>query len=574
MIGDEYLQLRAELGTAIYALSGLAADSKAPLDDLSTLQGLHTGLRDPFLVVVVGEVNAGKSSLLNALFGREFCRVDVLPATDKIHLFKFGPQESEVQLTEHVTEYYRNIRFLRDFYIVDTPGTNSIVKEHQSVTEAYIPYADVVLFVFSITNPWGATTWQLLDLVQKTWLKNVVFVVQQCDLREPQEVELVLHHLKQTALQKLGKTFPVFAVSAKKALMAKTTGIDKERLWKESNFRILESHINEVVTSSETRLGKVQNSCRTAKVILREIAKRVRNSVQVLEHDEGHLRQTESATKLSQEQTQRQVDGFLRSLEQVYDDAKLEGEKALEDRLKFWATVGLAFGKHDWMHQFQQQLESRLREALKTKVESILQVLETDLKGVHQQLQQTLSNGFKSVPSSQLEAGLKEFSQARGKLVAKIELTLFEKMTTEQIERQLGSLFRETAHWVRVPVGVAAAGGAAAGVAYYLAMAAVADITGVLAGCTAVFGSYVAFSKRQKILDTYHAQMTEKRRDLIQAIGDHFNNTIDLFYQQATRAFQPLESFCAVERERLSPLLEKVEHLEETFARLTTSLKL
>lgn len=578
MIGEEYLEVRAELGTALFALTALAAESKAPPDDLHTLQGLSSGLRDPFLVVVVGEVKAGKSSLLNALFGRDFCRVDVLPATDRIHIFRYGNQVKDVQTSPHTVEMHRPIPFLRDFHIVDTPGTNTIVPEHQAITERFIPMADLVLFVFSITNPWGATAWQMLDLVQKTWLKNVVFVLQQADLREPLEVDLVIQHLRQTAMQKLGRSIPVFAVSAKKALLAKTTGIDKERLWKDSNFKLLESHINDVVTGSDARLGKLQIGCRTAKVILGNLATRVRTSNSVVEHDEAQLRKIQATTQWMQEQTMRQIGGFLRSLEEAYDNAKIQGELALEERLKFWATVGLAFGKNDWMHEFQQKLEASLRESIKSKVEHILQLLETDLKSVHQQLHDALANGFKSVPPAQLDAGLQEFSQARGKLLAKIELTLFEKMATDQIERQLASLFRETATWVRVPVGAAAigaaaVGGIASGVSSSLAMAAVADVTGVLAACTAVVGTFAAFSKRTKILDTYRTQMSKKRGELVSAIGDHFKNTIELFYQQATRAFQPLEAFCEVERNRFAPLLDRVGQLETTFARISTELK-
>ncbi len=94
-----------------------------------------------------------------------------------------------------------------------------------------------MLFVFSVTNPWTQSAWELLDLVQKKWLKNIVFVLQQADLREPAEIEIIRRHLQDTALQKLGFTPPIFAVSARKALLARTTGVDKERLWKESELR-------------------------------------------------------------------------------------------------------------------------------------------------------------------------------------------------------------------------------------------------------------------------------------------------------------------------------------------------
>ena len=77
--------------------------------------------------------------------------------------FTFSNTRSEakdVPINEHLTECYRPNNFLRDFNVVDTPGTNTIVAEHQRIAEEFVPMADLVLFVFSITNPWAASAWE------------------------------------------------------------------------------------------------------------------------------------------------------------------------------------------------------------------------------------------------------------------------------------------------------------------------------------------------------------------------------------------------------------------------------
>src|SRR5437667_12234719 len=125
MLADDFFQTRADLGTALLALSTLAHDLHAPQETIRTLNELGTSLREPFLFVVVGEVKAGKSSLLNALFGRELCRVDVLPATDRIHVFKHDAREYDVNVNDHVVERFRTTPFFRNFNIVDRPGTNT-----------------------------------------------------------------------------------------------------------------------------------------------------------------------------------------------------------------------------------------------------------------------------------------------------------------------------------------------------------------------------------------------------------------------------------------------------------------
>ena len=179
MIADDYLQLRSELETALAALLKLSSEMRRDPAALDTIQGLLTDIREPLLFVVVGEVKAGKSSLLNAIFGQEFAKVDVLPATDRVYIFRYGERDSTVEVSPELTERHLPIDFLRDFNVVDTPGTNTMVAQHQTITESFIPRADLVLFVFSVTNPWTQSAWTLLDLVQKKWLKNVVFVLQQ-----------------------------------------------------------------------------------------------------------------------------------------------------------------------------------------------------------------------------------------------------------------------------------------------------------------------------------------------------------------------------------------------------------
>ncbi len=271
-IANGYLELRAELGAALFSLTELALECNAPSETVQTLGNLQAGLREPLLFVVVGEVKAGKSSLLNALFGQEFCRVDVLPATDRVHVFKFGEQARDVPLHADLVEHHYPVGFLRDFNVVDTPGTNTVVTQHQRITEQFAPLADLILFVFSVVNPWGASAWHFLEHLQRKWLKNVVLVVQQTDLREEQEVQAVVEHLKHTATARFGQAFPVFAVSAKKAFLSKTTGVDKARLWQESQFGPLEDYINEIVGAGETRREKLRSIDRTAQVILAELA--------------------------------------------------------------------------------------------------------------------------------------------------------------------------------------------------------------------------------------------------------------------------------------------------------------
>src|ERR1043166_6437331 len=305
MIADHYLQLRSDLETALGGLLKLSSEMRRPSASLDNLQGLLSDIREPLLIVAVGEVKAGKSSLLNALFGESFAKVDVLPATDRVCIFRYGEKEESVEVSKSLIERHLPIPFLRDFNVVDTPGTNTMVAEPQRITENFIPRADLILFVFSVVNPWTQSAWDLLGLVQKKWLKNVVFVLQQADLRGTAEVEVIRRHLQDTAMQRLGFSPPVFAVSARDALLARTTALDKERLWKESRFGSLEDQINLIVTESESRTLKLRSSCKTAQVMAEEITSELRTSLEVIEHDEARLARAEAFLQARKEQTDR-----------------------------------------------------------------------------------------------------------------------------------------------------------------------------------------------------------------------------------------------------------------------------
>ena len=571
MIADDYLQFRTELETALAKLLKLGSEMRRDAATLDTLHGLLTDIREPLLFVVVGEVKAGKSSLLNALFGQEFAKVDVLPATDRVYIFRHGEEEKSVEISPQLTERYLPIPFLRDFNVVDTPGTNTMVAEHQTITESFVPRADLVLFVFSVVNPWSQSAWDLLNFVQKKWLKNVVFVLQQADLRESSEIEVIHRHLQDTAMQKLGFAPPVFAVSARQALLARTTGRDKELLWRESGFGPLEDQINRMVTESGVRMLKLQSTARTAGVILHEIADEIDGAVETILRDEKHLARVHEVVQVRKDQTLRQVAGFLRGVEQACRECARQGTRLLEEKLSFWRTWRLVWSREQWQHDFQTEVEAKLQKTVGPQVENAIQLMETDLRSLWPQLQDTIEAHFASEGKTRMRKAAPDFARQRRELLQGIQLTLVERVAGKGVEEQLGRMFRETAAWLRLPVGVAAAGGIVT-VIVAMSSAAVADVTGVLAASAAVIGTIVAFTQRRKILAAYEKEMEKKREELTHAIEEQMKHAIDLFYKEISVAFEPLTAFCTTERKRYEPLMQQANSLNDLLSGISQRL--
>src|SRR4051812_23983899 len=83
-------------------------DAVTPLepdpDDVAALKQAEADLEELFLLVVVGEFNSGKSAFINALLGEEVLPEGVTPTTASINLLRYGPQPTESQASDFITE--------------------------------------------------------------------------------------------------------------------------------------------------------------------------------------------------------------------------------------------------------------------------------------------------------------------------------------------------------------------------------------------------------------------------------------------------------------------------------------
>ena len=59
------------------------------MEELSLLTDAIKQLDELFLLVVVGEFNSGKSSIINALLGNRYLAEGILPTTNEISVLKY-----------------------------------------------------------------------------------------------------------------------------------------------------------------------------------------------------------------------------------------------------------------------------------------------------------------------------------------------------------------------------------------------------------------------------------------------------------------------------------------------------
>jgi len=571
MIADRYLQLRGELENGLAGLLKVGSEMRRSPEELDTLQALLREISDPLLFVVVGEVKSGKSSLLNALFGNEFAKVDVLPATDRVYIFRYGTEDKTTEISPRLTERYLSIPFLRDFNVVDTPGTNTMVKEHQMTTEEFMPRADVVLFVFSVANPWTQSNWEFLNFLQKTWLKNVIFVLQQIDLREPTEIEVIHRHLQDTALRQLGFVPPIFAISARKALLARTSGLDKEKLWEESAFGPLEEQINFIVTESSTRMLKLRSTFQAARVVLEELSREIGSLIGKISADESALGRLDGLLQSRRNQLGRQTGSLVRDIESGYDRTTSERTKLLRENVKWWSGLKLILGGKDQAHALHNKVETKLRELIQPQIDNAVNALETDLRSVWPQMQDLLDNQLSADLRKEARPNIPDFAGQRRELHGAIQRAFLDILAGKPLQERLGRSFSRTSIAMRIVTALIVIAGVAAAL-LVTRNVSIAIGAGAIAAIGLIFVIFLAFDHRRKILSDYERELDPKRPEFKQALESQFGKAIDSFCVEMSKRFQKLADICQTRRARYEPWSQSIAEVQIKFDELKSRL--
>ena len=109
------------------------------------------------------------------------------------------------------------VELLRDVHIVDTPGTNAIIREHERLTTDFVPRSDLVVFLTSADRPFTETERLFLAAI-RDWGKKIVIVVNKVDIfSNVSELEEVLTFVRNAARDLLGFDPHVLPVSARLA---------------------------------------------------------------------------------------------------------------------------------------------------------------------------------------------------------------------------------------------------------------------------------------------------------------------------------------------------------------------
>ncbi len=564
MLGKNYFRTREKLSHAIVALNEMGRDSGIDPARLALLDNLMANLEDPFLFVVVGEVNAGKSTLLNALFGEEFCKADVVPTTDRISFFKYGEEAHEFDFSKDIVEIFRPNPFLRDFNIVDTPGTNSIESDHQQITEQFLPMTDLAIFVFSVTNPWGATTWDFLDRIHHQWKKKIVFILQQCDLRTDEEVAAILEHLQKTAHHRFGQHFPTFAISAKQAFLAKTSDHGNQELAESSQIEGLERYISGVVESSEPRLVKLIHAWRASCYVLGEVKERLGAASEIIRADNELLSELEPASELQQKRTLRKCEPLFEAFDQSFMAAGLQAEPLLDSEFRILSAL---IPQRKSAEEIEGLIFATTMKAVRRSVGAGANAVQEDVQHLWERVSEEMKQAF-NLELSVGEDGSPDWTEAHDRIGIGVEEATAQALRDLHLKDELGRLFSQRSKliWSFIFSAILAI---LAGVIFSMLELEPWNSAsfGLAAGFLAL-GAVVGAHSVKKTRAFYTGVVEKQRETVAQKQRKAFSDGTAAFYQDFITLFEPLRNVCREHRDKYEPQLKTIREAESALAEL------
>ena len=351
MFGEDYFRSRGCLADLAQRVLELAERTGADATPLLSGEGAE-GLESPFLFLTCGEARAGKSMVLNGIFGGDVCEMaserSSVGKPPRLQWYKFAEKYQNKTITPLVEECYRPVEFLKNFNLIDTPGidlkgVNASGEEVQGIIQRFLPSVDIALWVVPVSNPWGASFWKFFADQNEAVLKKSVIVLQQTDLKNEGELKVIQGHVKDLAKQRLGFVPPIFPVSAKRAVMAKRAEPVDVQQWKHSGFPELEQFIEDLVSKSPARLQILLGVRKALAEVLRSIEYAVEDRARLLKDNENFLKELEDEVEAERKRNSEQFAVKFAVMRDVFAGKNQDVKRYVRRKLGFKSTLKSLF---------------------------------------------------------------------------------------------------------------------------------------------------------------------------------------------------------------------------------------
>jgi len=538
--------------------------------DSDTLGKSLEQLDELFLLVVVGEFNAGKSALINALLGQRLLKEGVTPTTTQINTLRYGPTQDRQALDENHHVLTLPVDLLREISIVDTPGTNTVIRAHEAITSKFIPRADLVLFVTSTDRPFTESERAFLELIHD-WGKKVVIIVNKIDLLENlDELDQVLRFITENALTLLGITPEIFPVSARLAQRAKQ---GEPNLWAPSQFEALERYIHDTLDEISRIRLKLLNPLGVGLHQVGNYLNLVADRLDMLKDDVEMLADVDAQLGLYKEDMQRDFQFRMADIENILYEMEQRGQDYFDETFRLGRVFDL-LNKQRVQQAFTRQVVADVPQQIEQKVNELIDwLVESDLrqwKAVNDHLAER-----KRAHEGRIVGSVNaSFAYDRERLMDAVgrEAQRVVETYDKDFEAQTIADHAQAAVAASAAVEVGALGLGA--VISILATTVAADVTGILlASFIAVLGLFVIPAQRRRAKSELRDKVAALREQLVQTLKGQFEREIARSLQRINEAIAPYTRFVRAERSKLVETQSGFEGIKNNLNRLKTAIE-
>jgi len=512
----------------------------------------------PFLLVVVGEFNSGKSAFINALLGASVLEEGVTPTTSRVGILRHGEEVARHARPDGIEETTAPAAILRVVAIVDTPGTNAVLREHEALTRDFLPRADLVLFVTSADRPYTESERAFLDAIRE-WGKKVVLVLNKADLLEtPGDVAKVVAFVGEQAEKTLGRTPEVFALSAREARRAREQA-DAKGL-ERSGLPAFEAKVTATLDEAERFRLKLQNPLGVARRAHREATDLVGRRLDVLQGDLAALEAIETRVGEQTAELTRDFRFRLSDVEKALLEFERRGNAFFDERLRLGRFREL-FDRERLRRDFEAEAVAGLPYEVERRVDGIVDwMVEAELRQ-WQDVMALLAERPAARPGS--EGRVEDrFAYDRSRLLESVREAAREAVLhydAPQEARRLAEKVRESvAQAALLQVSALGLGTIVAA----LASTTAADVTGILAASMlSLLGLFLLPARREKARRELAAKVSAVRAKLMTSLTASFETERDRAAARVREAVSPYAGFVRTERDRLGEASTALERL-------------
>ncbi len=525
-------------------------------EDYETLADSIRQLDELFLLVVVGEFNSGKSAFINALLGQKLLKEGVTPTTTQINVLKFADNQEHRVENENLHTLTAPIQLLAELNIVDTPGTNAIMRQHEAITQQFVPRSDLVLFVTSADRPFTESERQFLEKI-RDWGKKVLIVLNKIDLFQNQEeLEQVVAFISENARSLLGITPEIYPVSARLALRSK---LGEPNLWEASRFEALESYIHDTLDEKGRLSLKFMNPLGVASHLVNKYLDITASRLELLKTDSLVLQDIDTQLTLYQEDMHRDFEFRMSDIDNVLYEMEQRGTDYFDDTLRIARVLDL-LNKSRIQKEFEQRVVADVPNRIETKVNELIDwLVEANLRQWQAVMEHIADRRRQYEQRIIGDAAGGSFHYDREKLIDGVGREA--QRVVEGYDRQAEArLMAEGAQTAVAALAATEVGAISLGaIIVILATTAAADATGImLASLVALLGLFIIPAKKRQAKAELREKIASLRQQLSKSLRTQFEHEMERGILNIRDAIAPYSRFVRAEQTKLDEVQSKL----------------